>query len=52
MNEELVECVTVEVRMPKAFVDEIQKQDWFTRSYRDLDDFAADAMRRLKTHYK
>ena len=52
MSEETVECVTVEARVPKAFIDHIQKQKWFTRAYQDLDDFIADAMRRLTNHYE
>lgn len=49
---ETVECVTIEARMPKAFIDHIQKQKWFIKGYEDLDDFISDAVRRLKMHYE
>ena len=49
---ETVECVTIEARVPKAFIDHIQKQKWFIKGYEDLDDFISDAVRRLKMHYE
>ena len=52
MSEETVECVTIEARVPKAFIDHIQKQKWFIKGYEDLDDFISDAVRRLKMHYE